>query len=173
VRGAGDPSALVASVRAQVAAVDPELALFNVQTAESALAGSLAPRRFNAWLLAVFAGVALTLAIVGVYGVLSYAVTQRTREMGVRLALGASSGQILRMVVGDGMRLVALAVGLGIASALALGRVLESLLYGVTAQDPLTFGSVAGVLALTALAACYVPARRATRIDATAALRGE
>ena len=173
VRAARDPEALIASVRSLVAGVDPELAAFNVQTARSALAGSLAPRRFNAWLLAGFAGLALTLAIVGVYGVLSYAVSQRTREMGVRLALGADPGQLVRLVVGDGMRLVTLALVLGIVSALGLGRLLESLLFGVTARDPVTFAGVAGALVLTALAACYLPARRATRIDATSALRGE
>jgi putative ABC transport system permease protein len=134
--------------------------------------GLWAPR-MGAALLTVFGGLALSLAVVGVYGVLSYSVSQQTREIGVRMAMGAQSGRILRLVVGQGMRLAIAGLTLGILIALAATRVLSSLLFGVSAQDPLIFGSVSLVLAAAAILACYIPARRATRVDPLVALRYE
>jgi putative ABC transport system permease protein len=132
-----------------------------------------APRRFNLVLLGVFALLALTLGAVGIYGVMSYTVAQRTQEIGIRLALGATVRDVLRLIVGQGMKLTLLGVGLGLASAVLLSRWLEALLFGVSALDPLTFVVIAAVLLLIALLACYLPARRATKVDPLIALRAE
>jgi len=137
------------------------------------LAASLAERRFSMLLMALFAGVALVLASVGIYGVVSYAVTQRAREFGVRMALGAGRRDILRLVLGQGMVLTLLGLGLGLAGSLAATRFLASLLFGVTPTDPFTFVGVSALLAGVTLAACYLPARRATRVDPMIALRCE
>ncbi|HYN85038.1 MAG TPA: ABC transporter permease [Pyrinomonadaceae bacterium] len=173
VRTHAEPSTLVAAVRAEVNAVDADLALTQVGTMDELLASSLGQPRYRAALLGAFAGVALLLAAVGIYGVLAYAVSQRTREIGIRLALGAQRGDILRMVVGRGMALTLLGVAVGLAASLLLTRYLASLLYGVSSTDPATFAAVVAVLAAVALLACLIPARRATKVDPMVALRYE
>jgi len=140
---------------------------------EQLLGDSLARSRFTMMLLAIFAAIALTLASVGIYGVIAYGVTQRTQEFGIRIALGAEGRDVLRLVLGQGTRLVLLGIGLGVVLAVTLGRFLSTLLYGISPTDPLTFGAVALLLGLIALAACYVPARRATRVDLIETLRYE
>ena len=137
------------------------------------VADSLARQRSTMWLLGGFAGLALVLAAVGIYGVLSYMVRRRSKEIGIRIALGAQSADVLKLVVGQGMRPVAFGILAGLAAALAFGRVLSSLVYGISASDPATYAGVAAVLSLVALAACLVPARAATRIGAIRALREE
>jgi putative ABC transport system permease protein len=171
--GGGDPAALAAPLRAIVREADREAPVYNVRTMEQLLSKSVGRRRFNMMLLGGFAAVALVLAALGIYGVMAYSVTQRTHEIGVRVALGARPRDVLRMIVGHGMLLAALGVGLGLVSALALTRVMRSLLYGVSATDPVTFGGVALVLAAVAFVSCYLPARRATRVDPMVALRYE
>jgi len=160
-------------VRQQVVALDPQQPLYNVRTAEQVLAASIARPRFNMLLIAILAGIALVLAAIGVYGVISYSVTQRTREIGIRIALGASRGSVLKLVIGEGMLLAGSGIVLGILAAFGVTRIMASLLYGVTASDPVTFGSLAFLLALIALIACYIPARRATKVDPVVALRYE
>jgi len=137
------------------------------------ISATVAGPRFNATLLVIFAGVALILTIVGLYGVMSYSVAQRTNEIGIRMALGAQTSDVLRLIVSQGFKLVLIGLGIGLAGAFALMRVIASLLFGVTAKDPLTFAAVAVLLALVALLACYIPARRATRLDPLHALRYE
>jgi putative ABC transport system permease protein len=173
LRTAGEPLDQAPTLREVVRAIDPTLALFEVSSAEGALARSLEERRFTLWLLATFALVALTLAAVGIYGVVSYAVTLRTREVGVRIALGAEPRHVFRMVVGQGMALAVAAIAAGTAAALALGRVMERLLFGVEARDPLTFTAVVAMLLAAAFTASALPALRATRVDPTTALRAE
>ena len=173
MRTAGDPLAAATAARAALKAVDAELPLNDMQTMEQRVADSLAQPRVSVTLLTVFAAVALALAAVGIYGVVSYAVTQRTREIGIRMALGAKQGDVLRLVVRQGMLPAVAGVALGLAGALAATRAMASLLYGVGAADPLTFAVVALFLATVALVATYVPARRATRVAPTEALRYE
>jgi putative ABC transport system permease protein len=168
-----DPLGLANAVRQQTLAVDPNLPVYEVMTMEQRLSDSVSSRRFNLLLLGAFALLALTLAAVGVYGVISYAVTRRTHEIGVRMALGARAADVLRLFVRQGMSLVAVGASIGLLVALALTRVMKSLLFGVSATDPLTFAGVASLLALVALAACYLPARRATKVDPMTALRHE
>jgi putative ABC transport system permease protein len=168
-----DPAGLAASVRREVQAVDADIPLYDVKTMREVLDGSLASRRFNMALLALFAAVAVLLAGVGLYGVLAYMVTQRTHEIGVRMALGAQPRDVLRLVVGQGMALALGGVLLGVLGALALTRVLSTLLVGVAATDPWTFGVVVPLLSAIALLACYIPARRAARVDPLIALRYE
>ena len=153
--------------------MDRNQPVYNIKTMEQYLAESIAQRRFNMLLLAVFAGVAVLLAAVGLYGVMSYMVSQRTHEIGLRMALGAQARDILRMSVGQGLVLSLLGMGVGLAGALALTRVMSGLLYGVGATDPATFAAIVLLLAVVSLIACYIPARRATRIDPLAALRYE
>lgn len=173
VRTAGAPAALGGTLRREVARLDPGLPLFEVRTLEEAVAASLAARRLTDLLLAAFALVALLLAAVGIFGVMSLEVGGRRREFGIRLALGARSGEVLRLVLAQGMRLALGGLALGLAAAAALARLLESQLYGVAPLDPLTFATVSAVLACVALLACYLPARQATQADPIAALRAE
>ena len=134
---------------------------------------SLGDRRFSLLLLGAFAGLAVVLALVGIYGVMSYTVAQRTREIGIRMALGAAHGRVLALVVTQGLRLAGLGLAIGVGFALALSGVLRSLLFGVTATDPLTYAAVAAALGAIALCACWLPARRAARVDPVVALRAE
>ncbi|MEW6209483.1 MAG: ABC transporter permease [Acidobacteriota bacterium] len=173
VRTSGDPMSIVGAIRSQVTSLDKEQAISEVATMDQLLANSLAQSRFTALLLGIFASVALLLATVGIYGVISYSVAGRTHEIGIRMALGAASGNILRMIIGQGMATVSIGVGLGLAGAFAVTRLMESLLYEVTATDPFTFGAITLLLCGVALAACYIPARRAMRVAPTVALRYE
>ncbi|MGE0128685.1 MAG: ADOP family duplicated permease [Blastocatellales bacterium] len=173
VRAAGEPSSLAAAVRQQVWAVDKNQPIREVGTLGQFVSGTLAPRRFNTWLLSGFAALALLLGALGIYSVLAFSVTERRQEMGVRLALGAQPRNMMALVIRQGMTLVAVGVVLGVAGALALTRLLKSLLFGVRATDPLTFIVVALLLALVAMLACWIPARRATKVDPMMALRTE
>jgi putative ABC transport system permease protein len=173
VRTAGDPLSLGRAVRDAFAAVDPLVPTGPMRSMEQILSRSLTLRNFMRMLLSVFAGMALVLASVGIYGVISYAVSQRTREIGVRMALGARRADVLRLILGEGLKLVLLGVVAGIAIALALTKLLASLLYGVSATDPLILMSVTALLVGIALAACFIPARRAMRVEPIVALRYE
>jgi putative ABC transport system permease protein len=173
VRTDAEPSTLAPAVRGAVAGVDRDLPVYRVTTMEKLVAESLAQRRFSMFLFGVFAALALALAVVGLYGVMSYAVAQRTHEIGLRMALGAQSRDVLRMVVGQGMWLVAVGLAVGLAGALALTQLMTSLLYGVSAADPLTYAGIAVLLAAVAFFASYLPARRATKVDPMEALRYE
>jgi predicted permease len=173
VRTARTPQAVIGTVRRQIQSLDTNLALTNVQTIEEVIGQGLWAPRMGAGLLTLFGGLALILAAVGVYGVLSYSVTQQTREIGIRVALGSNSSEVLRLVVGQGLRLAAIGLALGFAAAVVLTRAISSLLFGISAHDPLTFGVVSLVLALSAVLACYIPARRATKVDPIVALRYE
>jgi putative ABC transport system permease protein len=172
-RGQGDPVTLAPAVRAVVRALDPALPLFGVEPLSETLSHSVGQRRFTMLVLGVFAAVALLLAIIGVHGVLSYTVAQRTREIGIRMALGADRSNVRGLVVTQGARLAALGLTLGLLGALAVSRALSTLLYGVGATDPATFAEVALVLGAVALVASYLPARRATRVSPVEALREE
>jgi putative ABC transport system permease protein len=167
------PAGVASAVRAAVRAIDPDQPMGEVQTVVSAVEGTLAARRFSTWLLGLFAATALALAAIGLYGTLAYAVSQATRELGVRIALGAQVRDVLGMVVGQGMRLVAVGAVLGVLAALAGGRLLEGMVYGISARDPLTLSVIVSVMLLVALAASAVPAWRATRVDPIEALRHE
>jgi len=173
VRSRVDRAQLTGAVRRAVESVDPDQPITDVKTMEDYLAVAFSQRRLNMSLLAFFAIVAALLAAIGIYGVMGYAVTQRSHEIGIRMALGAEPGDVLRMIVGDGMKLALLGLIIGLTASLLLMKYLESQLYGVKARDPLTFISVAAGLALVALAACYFPARRATKVDPLVALRYE
>ncbi|MBI3664778.1 MAG: ABC transporter permease [Acidobacteria bacterium] len=173
LRTRSDPESLATAVRREVASLDPELPVYNIATMEQRLSTTVAPRRFRTLLLGLFAALALALAAVGIYGVMSYAVSVRTSEIGVRMALGAQASDILKLVVGQGLTVTIMGLALGLAGALVLTRFLAGLLYGVKATDPPTFIGVSLFLAAVALTACYIPARRATRVDPVAALRHE
>jgi putative ABC transport system permease protein len=173
VRTALDPSSLAAAVANAIHEVDPEVALLNVRTMDDLVSASLSPQRFTMLLLAAFAGLALLLAAVGIYSVISYSVSRRTHEIGIRTALGAAQGEILRLVLKQGAKLALVGVALGTLAALALTRLMQGLLYGVSATDAATFVAVAVFLIAVALLACYIPARRAMRIDPVVALRYE
>jgi ABC-type antimicrobial peptide transport system permease subunit len=153
--------------------IDSREVIYGVQTMDEVIAGSFAARRLSMILLAIFAILALALSCVGIYGVISYVVGQRTREIGIRMALGAQQRDVLRMVLGDGARMALVGVIAGIVAALGLTRLMANQLFGVSAYDPLTFTAVAIVLTLVALLACYLPARRAVRVDPMIALRDE
>jgi predicted permease len=173
LRTAGDPAAIMQPVRRGVAELDPHEVIYNIQTLNQVIAGSLAARRFSMILLGVFAALALILACVGIYGVISYVVGQRTHEIGVRMALGAQDGDVMRLVVGEGARMALLGVTAGLTGAVGLTRLMANQLFGVTTHDPLTFATVAILLTLVALLACYLPARRAVHVDPGVALRCE
>jgi len=164
---------LVSAIRERVRHVDPDIPVSNVQTMEARVSASVAQPRLQTIVLGTFAGLALLLAAVGVYGVMSYAARQRTREIGIRMALGAGGRAILTLLLGKGVAMVAVGVGAGLLGAAALTRALRSLLYGVSATDPLVFAGITAVLAAVALLAALVPARRASRLDPVLALREE
>jgi putative ABC transport system permease protein len=173
LRVTGEPAGLISAVREVVAEVEPNQSLHNLMTMEQRLADTTTSRRMNTALLGSFAAVALLLAAVGIYGVMSYAVTQRRREIGVRMALGAQRSDVLGLIIHGGLRLTLLGVAIGLVGAFALTRYLSSLLYSVNATDPVTFLSVAVALTGVALLACWLPARRAARVDPMVALRSE
>jgi len=173
VKSTNDPRALTSSLTREVRAMDPELPVFSVKTMEEYISSSVAAPRFNTTLLSIFAAVALVLTIIGLYGVMSYSVAQRTNEIGIRMALGAQTRDVLGLIVKDGMKLVLLGLVLGISGALVLTRLLSSLLFGVTTRDPATFVAIAALLSFVAILACYIPAWRATRVDPLEALRCE
>jgi len=173
VRTASDPLAIVAAVRDVVHKVDPNLPLTRVMTMDGLLSDSVSPRRFSAALIGIFAALALLLAAVGIYGVMSYTVSQRTQEIGVRMALGAQVDHVRGMILGQTLKLTLLGVGIGLAGSFVVARFLASLLFGVGTYDPLTFLGVALLLTAVSLAASYIPARRAMRVDPIVALRYE
>jgi putative ABC transport system permease protein len=168
-----DAGQLIQPARAAVKAFDPDQIIWRTQTLDQLLSTSVAPRRFNMFLLGIFAAVALVLAAVGLYGVMSYSVSWRTHEIGIRMALGAKRANVLRLVVRQGMTMALIGLAIGLVGAFSLSRVLKSLLYGVSSTDPLTFAIVSVVLLAVALLACLLPARRATRVDPLVALRTE
>jgi putative ABC transport system permease protein len=173
IRSSIDPSHLGPAIRKAIWAVDPKQPVYNVITMEQLIAESLAQRRFSMFLLSIFAGIGLVLAVIGVYGVMAYSVTQRTHEIGVRMALGAQAGSILSMIIRQGMRVVIIGVLAGLTGAYFLMRVLKDLLFNVSATDPITFAAITVLLVAIALLACYLPARRAARLDPMIALRRE
>ena len=173
IRTTYDPTNLIATIRNEVQSLDSTLAIYSVRTLDQYLAASVAQPRFNTLLLGIFAAVALILTSVGLYGVMSYTVTQRTHEFGIRMALGAKPGDVLKLILKQGMGMTLIGIALGLAGAFALTRVAESLLFGVSATDPLTFLVVSAFLLAVALLACLVPARRATKTDPMVALRYE
>jgi predicted permease len=170
-RGGTSPDALLAASRNELRNLDPDLPMYHVRTMEQRVDESLARRRFSMLLLGVFASIAFALATIGIYGVMAYLVNQGTRELGIRIALGASPGNILSLVVRQGMALALTGVTIGLAAAFLLARLIRSLLFGVEATDPITFAGISLLLAIVTLLACYVPARRAARIDPLISLR--
>jgi putative ABC transport system permease protein len=173
LRTAADPQLQTAALRSALAEIDPNQPLVKVRTMEDNMAATVAQPRFRTWLIGIFAAVALVLAGVGVYGVMSYTVTQRTNEIGIRVTLGAQSEEVFKAIVGEGLRLALTGVSIGIAAALALTRLLQSFLFGISAYDPITFLGVALLLTMVAAAASFFPARRATLVDPIVALRYE
>ena len=173
VRTDGSPESLLPSIRQRIHDLDAGLALANVNTMDQWLSNSAAQPRLNTVLLTSFAAVALVIAAIGIYGVLAYSVNQRTREIGLRMALGATQRSVLQLIVGQGMKVVLIGIGIGLLGGLALGRAVSSLVFGVPVRDPATFSLVAVVLTAVALAACIIPARRAARVDPMVALREE
>ncbi|MBO0798015.1 MAG: ABC transporter permease, partial [Blastocatellia bacterium] len=173
VRTAGDPAGMLNAVRNEIRKVDPDQAVFAIATMDNLLADAMASRRFVMLLLSGFAVLALALASIGIYGVMSYTVAQRTQEIGIRMALGARAGDVLKLVVGQGMKVALFGICIGLVAAFALTRMLTTLLFGVKATDPLTFVLIAALLLLVALLACWLPARRAMKVDPLVALRCE
>jgi putative ABC transport system permease protein len=173
IRTTNDPHALIAAVRNEVRALDAELPVFAIKTFEEYLYESVAQPRFTTLLLSLFGVVALLLTAIGLYGVLAYGVTQRTREIGVRLALGAQPRDVIKLVLKRGLALTLLGVGLGASASLLLTRLLKDFLFEVSATDPLTFVTIAVMLLSVALFACLIPARRATKVNPLVALRYE
>jgi putative ABC transport system permease protein len=171
VRTSVDPMSVLRLVRAEVAAMDPDLPIARVASMATLETASLARERFNALMLVVFAATALLLAAIGLYGVMAYLVSQRQAEIGIRMALGGGPRDVARMVIGDGMRMAVAGIALGTLASLALARVLNGLLYGTKATDPLTYAVIAATLAVVALLASALPARRATKADPASALR--
>jgi putative ABC transport system permease protein len=173
IRTSAEPSGLIPAIRREIWSEDKDLPLANISTLEQMLGKTTAQRRFNLLLLGLFSGLALVLAVVGIYGVVSYAVTQRTHEIGLRLALGAQPGDVRKLVIRQGMIPVVAGIAIGLSGALALTRLMKSLLFGVSATDPLTFVGLSLLLVVVALVACWIPARRATKVDPLLALRYE
>jgi ABC-type antimicrobial peptide transport system permease subunit len=173
LRGKVEPAGVTTSIKKEIRDIDPDLPMTAISTMTQRVDESLARRRFGMVLLAVFAGLALVLATMGIYGVMAYLVSQGTRELGIRMALGATRRNILNLVVRQGMLLAFAGLAIGLAGAFALTRLLRSLLFGVEATDPLTFGAIAILLSATALLASYIPAQRAARIDPMVSLRCE
>lgn len=173
IRAKGDPQALISLARAKVRELDSELPLSNVNTMEQLVSQSIAQRKFGMFLLASFAALALLLAAIGIYGVISYSVAQRTREIGVRMALGARTADVLKLVLKNGLRLATVGLIIGVAGAFFLTRLMTRLLFETGPTDALTFVSVSAGLLLVAFFACYIPARRATKVDPLVALRYE
>jgi putative ABC transport system permease protein len=168
-----EPLGLASAVRKTVWEIDKDQPVSNVSTMEDVLSESISRQRFSMLLLGIFAAVALVLAAVGIYGVMSYSVAQRTHEIGIRMALGAQRSDVLKLAVGQGLKLVMIGVAIGLAGAFILTRVMTSLLFGVSASDPTTFVTISVVLISVALLASYIPARRATKVDPMVALRYE
>jgi putative ABC transport system permease protein len=173
IRTAGDPNSLVSAVRKTLAAMEPDAPLYDVRTLDDYLALDLGRARFQTVLLSLFAAVALVLTAIGLYGVIAYGVVQRTHEIGVRMALGASRTNVLKMILNRGLMLTVSGIVLGVVGALALARLMESLLYEIPPRDPLTYVVVCFTLSMVALLASYIPALRATRVDPMIALRYE
>jgi putative ABC transport system permease protein len=173
LRSANEPAAVAAAVRQELRQVDPQLPIYDVKTMGQVLYTATARPRFLTFLLVIFASVAVLLAAIGIYGIMSYTVAQRTREIGIRAALGAQRRDLLQMVLGRGLKLTLIGITLGVAGAFGLTRLMSNLLFGVSATDPLTFAGVAALLVIVALLASYLPARRATKIDPLVALRYE
>jgi len=169
----GDPLALAPAVRSVVRGIDPALPAASLDSLAHIVSDSVSQQRFSMLLLTLFAGIALFLAAVGLYGVVAYTVSQRTREIGVRMAIGASPADVLRLVVGGGMKLVLAGVVIGLAGAFSLARLLTAMLYEVTPADPASYAGTTIALLLIAALACVVPARRATRVDPLVAMHGE
>ena len=173
VKGNGDPNQLIAAARNQVRSLDPDQPIYNIRTMDEIRGESVAPQRLNLMLLSLFAGIAFVLAIVGIYGVMSYAVTQRTHEIGIRMAIGAQPRDVFKMILGQGMLLTFVGIGAGLLGAFGLTRLMATMLFGVKPTDPATFAGVALLLTLVALIACYIPGRRATKVDPVDSLRYE
>jgi putative ABC transport system permease protein len=173
IRTSLDPNLLVSAVRAELRAMDPSRPLFDVRTEDELIAADVAPRRFALTLMGLFAGLALLVASIGIYGVISYTVTESTKELGIRMALGALKSDVLKMVLGRGLKLVLIGIAAGAVAALAATRVIASFLFNVSANDPVTFLAVAGIFVMVALAACLIPALRATNVDPMVALHYE
>jgi ABC-type antimicrobial peptide transport system permease subunit len=173
IRTRVEPQSLTSAVTAAVRAVDRDQPVYRVLTMEQVIAESLSSRRLTLWLLGVFAAVALVLSAAGLYGVISYLVTQRTREIGIRMALGAEARDVVRLMMARGTVLIASGLALGLVGAFGFTRWLESMLYGVGSRDPLTFATIPLILVAVALLATYIPARRASHLDPTTALRAE
>jgi ABC-type antimicrobial peptide transport system permease subunit len=173
LRTDADPASLAAAARGEVQKMDSSLAVFNIHTMESLVDSSLAQPRFRTTLLGAFAGLALVLAAIGLYGVTAYSVARRTNELGVRMALGAQKGDVLKLVMGQGAMLAAFGIGIGLVLAFGVTRVISNLLFAVNAADPLTFAVTALLILVVALAASLIPALRAVRVDPVVALRYE
>ena len=173
IKASHDPNQLIAAARNQVKAIDSDQPIYNIRTMDDIRGESVSAERLNLTLLSIFAGIALVLAIVGIYGVMSYAVTQRTHEIGIRMAIGAQRGDVFRMVLSQGMLLTIIGVVLGLIGAFGLTRLMATMLFGVRATDPATFVAISALLLVVALCACLIPGRRATRVDPVVSLRYE
>jgi putative ABC transport system permease protein len=173
VRTSTDPASLTSAVVAQIHFLDPQLPVANIYTMDQEMASSVAASKFNTFVLGIFAFLAIFLAAIGIYGLLAYAVAQQTHEIGIRMALGAQRRDVMRLILVQGARLALAGTAIGLFAAFGLTRLMSSLLYGISASDPLTFAAVAIVLVAVALLACYIPAHRAMRVDPMVALRYE
>jgi putative ABC transport system permease protein len=173
VRTTATPEIAIAAVRNEVAAIDPDQPIANVMTMDDRISQSVAPRRFNMFLFGLFAVLGLVLAAIGIYGIMSFSVSQRTQEIGIRMALGANRGDVLRLIMKNGFVLALIGIVTGLVASLAATRLMSTLLFDVSATDPSTFVIYAVVLGAVGLFACYVPARRATKVDPLVALRNE